>query len=271
MIQIDPNSCIHCGKCAYDCFPHAITMENGAPILSTPGNCIGCGHCIAICPAAAIEDPALPGDDIIPVCPAGDPNALLSRMRSRRSCRHYQAHRPVTEQELGFLLSAARACPTAKNLQGTRYIAVREAIPQLLDAALEGLCQVGKAQLRTATDPGEIRRANNFIAWAEARTADHTFDPLFFHAPLLLLFVGDKADPRDAAGAAAYAELMAAQLGLGCLYSGYFTACAAGSPKIRALLKLRDHEQVVRCLVLGHPDVKFRRTAPRRSVDLTTI
>ncbi len=271
MIQFDQNTCIHCGRCAYDCFPHAITMENGAPVLAAPGSCIGCGHCIAICPVEAVRDPALPGDDIAPVCPAGDPKALLSRMRSRRSCRHYKENAPVTEQELSLLLSAARACPTAKNLQGTRYIAVRESIPQLLDAALEGLGLVGQDQLRTAADPGELRRANNFIAWAKTRETDKTFDPLFFHAPLLLMFVADKSDPRDAAGAAAYTELMAAQLGLGCLYSGYFTACAAGSPKIRELLHLKDNEQVVRCLVLGHPDVKFPRTAPRRPVDLTTM
>ena len=84
-------------------------------------------------------------------------------------------------------------------------------------------------------------------------------------------FVSDGNDARDAAAAAAYTELLAAELGLGCLYSGYFTACCAGSEAIRNLLGLKNGEQVVRCLVLGHPDVAFRRTAPRKPVSLTEL
>ena len=272
MIQFDLSRCIGCGRCAFDCFPSAITMDEKKPNLSAPGSCIGCGHCIAICPTEAVTDPELPGDDVSPVTGhSTDPAALLSLMRSRRSCRHYKPEAPVTAEELQALLQAARACPTAKNLQGTRYITVTKAIPQLLDAALSSLGKVGRAQLQTATAPDEIRRANNFIAWAKQRKTDQTFDPLFFHAPLLLMFVCKSGDPRDAAGAAAYTELMAAQLGLGSLYSGYFTACAAGSEELRSLLGLAPDEQVARCLVLGHPDVKFQRTAPRRSISLTEL
>ena len=195
---------------------------------------------------------------------------LLDLMRSRRSCRHFRPD-PVPEEVLQTLLEAARACPTAKNLQATRYIAVTDAIPALLDSALEALGKVGEVQIKTATAPDERRRAENFLRWRETRRNEKTFDPLFFHAPLLLLFVSEQETARDAAGAAAYTELMAASLGLGCLYSGYFTACAAGSREIHEMLGLKDSEQVVRCLVLGWPDIRFRRTAPRKTPDLTRI
>ncbi len=270
MITIAPSRCIGCETCARDCFPGAITVENKLAALTSPANCIGCGHCIAVCPVGAVSDPDLPGDDIQPIPSEHTPEALLGTMRARRSCRHY-TDQPVTQQELSMLLGAARACPTAKNLQGTRYISVTKSIPALLDAALEGLGHVGAMQLKAATDPGELRRARNFIAWQQQRKEDKDFDPLFFHAPQLLMFVSDKGDVRDAAAAAAYAELMAAELGLGCLYSGYFTACCAGSRDIQNMLGLKDNEQVVRCLVLGHPDIKFRRTAPRKSVSLTEL
>jgi nitroreductase len=210
-------------------------------------------------------------DDALPTIsgekPSLPPEQLLELMRFRRSCRHY-TQEPVTEDQLQVLLEAAKACPTAKNLQATRFIAVREQIPTLLDAALEGLGQVGLMQRETATDPSEKRRAENFIAWAKTRSEDQTFDPLFFHAPLLLLFISEADTARDAASAAAYTELMAAAMGLGCLYSGYFTACCAGSSKLQSLLQLAPKEQVVRCLVLGHPDVKFLRPAPRKPANL---
>lgn len=269
MIQINQSNCIGCGKCARDCFPGALTLNDSTPVLEYPDRCLSCGHCIAVCPKNAVTDDELDMSESKETRVEKTPENLLLSMQSRRSCRHYTSEK-ISESDLQTLLSAARACPTAKNLQGTRYIAVTEAIPSLLDAAIDGLGSVGKAQLQTASDPGEIRRAKNFIGWAETRITNKNFDPLFFHAPLLLMFVSE-GDPRDAAAAAAYTELMAWHLGLGCLYSGYFTACAAASTRIQKMLDLKPGETVVRCLVLGHPDVKFLRTAPRKQIDLTRM
>ncbi len=268
MIHIDKELCISCGKCVWDCFPGALTMENHTPILSAPASCLSCGHCIAICPVGAVSDDALSAAPM-PVAKERDPEALLRSMESRRSCRHYKAE-PVSEADLQMLLDAARACPTARNLQWTRYIAVTDSIPQLLNVALKTLGQVGDNLKKTETAPDQLRMAERFIQWAKLREKDKSFDPLFFHAPLVLMFVAP-GDPRDAAAAAANAELMAWHLGLGCLYSGYFTACAAASEKIRAMLSLKDGESVVRCLVLGHPDVKFHRTAPRKPANITRL
>ncbi len=208
--------------------------------------------------------------EAVPVSPALDADALLGQMRSRRSCRHFKAD-PVPEESLQALLNAARACPTAKNRQATRYIVVTEQIPLLLDQALEALGRIG-AFLREHTDKAdELRRAENFIRWSDQHKSDRTFDPLFFHAPMLLLFVSDQEGACDAAAAASYAELLAPSLGLGCLYSGYFTVCAANSPEIQSTLGLRDGERVVRCLVTGSPKLSFRRTVPRKPADVTRI
>lgn len=269
MIQIDHGSCIGCGKCVWDCFPGALTMQENRPVLTSPERCLGCGHCIAVCPKNAVVDTALDMNDVHPVMRDVATEKLLGLMQSRRSCRHYK-NAPISEAVRETLLAAARYCPTAKNLQATRYIAVTESIPLLLDAALKGLGQLGRAQLKTATDPNELRRAENFVRWAELREKDKEFDPLFFRAPMLLMFVAE-GDPRDAAAAAAYTELMAASLGLGCLYSGYFTACAEASPEIQSILRLSPAEKVVRCLVLGYPAVTFQRTVPRKPAQLTNL
>lgn len=270
MIQIDSARCIGCGRCADDCFPGALTRQEKATVLSFPAHCIGCGHCIAVCPNTAITDDHLDMAEATPVHCAVDSSDLLDLMRSRRSCRHYK-QAPVPEALWHTLVDASRACPTAKNLQATRYIAVTERIPVLLDAALAALGQVGRQQLSTATAQNELRRAQNFIRWSDLRQRDKSFDPLFFHAPLLLLFVASRDTAPDAAAGAAYAELMAASLGLGCLYSGYFTACAANSAEIKAILGLHPNEQVVRSLVLGFPDIKFFRTAPRKTPNISML
>lgn len=270
MIQIDPAHCVGCGLCVNDCFPGALTLNHNKAALTTPENCIGCGHCIAICPQNAVKDNTLPMDDLEPLTVHFDSDALLGLMRSRRSCRHYR-QQPVEKQKINTLISAARACPTAKNLQDTRYILVQDAIPRLLDASLSALGRIGLTQKASAADPGELRRAENFIRWDQLRKSDPGFDPLFFHAPLLMLFVSSRDDSRDAAAGASYVELMAAALGLGCLYSGYFTACAAGNQEIADILGLSPQEQVVRCLVLGYPDIHFQRTSPRKSPHITEL
>lgn len=269
MIIIDSNKCIGCGLCVRDCFPGALTMEERNPRFAYSDRCIGCGHCIAVCPTEAVSDDTLDMNEVLSQQPEKTPENLLLSMQMRRSCRHFTAE-VVSEHDLNMILEAARYCPTAKNLQGTRYIAVKESISELLDAALEGLGHAGRQIQKTATDPNELRRANNFINWSEIRRTNKNFDPLFFHAPLVLMFVSD-GDVRDPAAAASYAELMAYHLGLGCLYSGYFTACSDISPKVREILGLNPEEKVVRCLVLGHPDVKFLRSVPRKPVDLTRI
>lgn len=270
MIKINDNMCIGCGLCAKDCFPGALEVQNGTAVLANLERCIGCGHCIAVCPQSAVTEDSVPMDDVSPVRMEITGTDLLDLMRSRRSCRHFRKE-PVPESVWRQMIQAARACPTAKNLQATRYIVVTEKIPQLLDLALETLGALGKQQLKTATLPGEIRRAGNFVRWAEQRKDNRDFDPLFFHAPMLLLLVSPEEAALDAASGAAYAELMAASLGLGCLYSGYFAACVAASEGIRNVLGIREGERLVRCLVLGYPDIRFLRTAPRKEPQISLM
>jgi nitroreductase len=270
MIQFDHSRCVGCGLCVEDCFPGALSLAGHKADLTSPDSCIGCGHCIAICPCNAVSEDALDMGAVVPVgeIPQAEPLKML--MESRRSCRQYR-QKAVPEALIWQIVDAARYCPTAKNLQITRYISVTDHIPALLDAALEALGAMGEKQLQTATDPSELRRANNFIRWAAEHQENGNFDPLFFGAPQLLLLVAQEPYVRDTAAAAAYAELMAAALGLGCLYSGYFTACAAGSPEIQTMLGLKPGEQVVRCLVLGYPAVKYARTVPRNPADITKL
>lgn len=270
MITFDREACVGCGACARDCFPDAITMEAGRPVLSRPDACIRCGHCVAVCPTGAVSMPDADMSEVVSGVPDTDAASLLHLMQFRRSVRQYTAA-PVTDEALARLLDAARWCPTAKNAQDTRYIVVREKRQALLSLALGALAQLGEKMLQDPALPAdERRRAEKFVRWDKDFRADPAgTDPLFFHAPMLLLFISGP-DARDAAAAAAFSGLEAAAMGLGCLFSGYFTAVSA-SPDIRAMLGLKGGEQVARCLVVGHPAVRFRRTVPRDRADVRCL
>ena len=59
-------------------------------------------------------------------------------------------------------------------------------------------------------------------------------------------------------------ELAANSLGLGALYSGFFTACVRLGKKLRALLRLPKCHEAVSCLVIGCTSIKYRRVPPRK-------
>ena len=103
MIQIDKSRCVGCGLCVRDCFPGALSLEEHRAVLTAKESCIGCGHCIGVCPKNALGDDRLPMDDVQPVGVPVPPEELLSMMRSRRSCRHYQK-KPVPEELLAKCL-----------------------------------------------------------------------------------------------------------------------------------------------------------------------
>lgn len=72
----------------------------------------------------------------------------------------------------------------------------------------------------------------------------------------------------NASLAASNMSLMAESFGLGVLYSGFFSAVVKYSPKLRKLLNLKSKGHVVTTLVIGYPDVKYRRTTQKETTDV---
>ena len=71
--------------------------------------------------------------------------------------------------------------------------------------------------------------------------------------------------------ASAYMEIEANSLGLGVLYSGFFVACTYLNPRIKAMLKLPRGHKAVTCMIIGYPDVKYKRITPRRPLKINKL
>lgn len=98
-------------------------------------------------------------------------------------------------------------------------------------------------------------------------------DGLFFGADALLLVFGEspalllvfgESSALSAGLAACSMELMAQAKGIGVLYSGFLQGIINISPKAKEFLQLDGEKTLCACMLLGYPDVQYRRTAPRK-------
>lgn len=249
-VQIDTARCIRCGLCVRDCPYHAIRMtENGAQPPEAP--CLQCAHCVAICPQGAVS---MTGFDDAPIdltaLPRVDGDALLGHIRARRSVRSF-TQEPVAPELLEKILAAGQYTPNAVNAQNVSYIVLRDRLADYEAAAVQ-----------------VFRRAKVALDAVTKQYRSFTVDEHFFFkgAPVVILI--KSPDRTNAALAASAMELTAQAYGLGAFYCGFFVIAARLSPKLRHMLRLGHGEKLVAVLVLGHPGVHYRRTAPKERPDV---
>ena len=252
-ITVDESKCIGCSLCVRDCPNGLLYLENGKAHSRNSG-CIECGHCYAICPQHAIRMNHLP-DDAIPVTPvtAIDSDLLLSAMKSRRSIRQFKKD-PVEPEKLQKILEAGRYCPTGSNAQNVSFTILGSRQNELEKECVD---LFRKAQKVTSPFAEIVKNLN-------------ITDDFFFKGAPLVIVVSSKSEV-NAGLASSYMELMAESMGLGVLYSGFFVICSKLNAKIKGMLDLPKGDKVVSCLVIGYPNVKYQRVAPRKELKVKTL
>lgn len=267
MITIEEEKCIGCGRCAKDCFTQDIEIVHGIA-KSKRIRCIECGHCIAVCPKNAISLDHYPMEEILEYRKGDfeiDAEEYLRSLKYRRTIRQFTSE-PVEHQKIEKIIEAGRYSPTGGNQQNVSFCVVREEIDTIRTMAIEELNTI-------ANLPEEEKKKMN-ISWYGERWKqmhreyheDNKKDGLFFDAGTVIL-VMSKSVP-NAYIAAAHMETMVYAQGLGMLYSGFFTRAVAHSKEMKDYLNLHDGQEVVACLVVGYPRIKYQRTVPRKAAGI---
>ncbi|MBQ6163232.1 MAG: nitroreductase family protein [Clostridia bacterium] len=252
-ISIDSLSCIGCGKCVKDCVAFALRIENGK--AKAENGCIECGHCYAICPVGAIDMPGYDKTGCSEITPMSniDGDVFLRAIKSRRSVRQFK-NIPVEQEKIDKILEAGRYAPTGANSQNVAFT--------VLSKKQEEIERECVKLFRTGVKIG--RKFSNRLQNADIS------DTFFFKgAPLVIVVSGH--DKVNASLASAYMELTANSLGLGVIYSGFFCGCAVINPKIKAQLCLPKGHKPVTCMIIGYPDVEYKRIPPRRPLKLKVL
>lgn len=244
-LTIDSKSCIKCGLCIKDCVINNLHMGKDSAV-AIKNTCLACGHCVAICPQNAVglsdfEDSPLP---VLPSS-AFTGSDLVQLIRQRRSIRQFQ-NRKVPQELLKQLLTAGQYTPTASNSQNVSYLVIRENIASYEQPALSTLRRLKRIQSIFSH------------SWDNFSIDEHF---LFKKAPLVMII--KSPDLVNASLAAASIELTANAFGLGVLYSGFFSLAVKHSRKLQKKLLLSSRNEAVLALAVGHPAVKYKRTAQK--------
>lgn len=251
MVEINPAVCTGCGLCAENCSVHAIVQKEDGTYACNQTWCFGCGQCVAVCPAGAPSMPDLEAP--VPYNSTAfdlDPSVLLNAMRFRRSIRRFNGQK-ASRQELETLLDAGRCAPTSTNSQTIGFT--------VLDEEFEAMRpKIWKAFARMAQEKGRkllYRRYENYLAHPEQP------DTLFYGGNQMIVVTSERA--VDGGLALANMELMAHALGLGALYCGFAARAIDSDPELREYFGITEKRHIDSCLIVGHTDLRFQRTAPR--------
>ena len=268
-LSVDTERCIGCGECVRDCSKGSITLTDG--VIHFGNGCFGCGHCIAVCPRGAIHanDPA----DASQVLEynaetfAVSGERMLNFIKFRRTIRRFEK-RPVAREVIEQLLEAGRYTETASNLQNTRYIVVTEKLPELSMMCVRSLKDLGEKTL-AQEPPAEARLqgyAKSWLRLAEQVEQGGNPERFFFNAPAVILVTA--VNPVDGGLASEALELTANAMGLGVLFSGFFVRAYRNDPAIKEFLGIQSPREVITCMGIGYPAVKYHRTVPRKPITI---
>ncbi len=244
-VIIDKEKCTKCGLCVKDCHVNVIEMrEDGACVANA--NCMMCAHCLAICPSKAIDITGFEDEPVeIKEGTMLDPDQFLNHMKARRSVRYF-TDEDVTSEDIKKIIKAGQYSPTARNRQTVSYVVLKHNRKEYERVALAMFLKVKRVV-------GVFTSKLDFLDLHE--------DFLFKKAPVVIVIKA--TNDVDGTIAASSMEIMAQSLGLGVFYSGMFATAAKMSPKLKKMLRVGKKEKVVTALVIGHPAVKYKRTAPK--------
>ena len=283
-VIVESATCVGCGRCVATCPTSFLTLQSGNAV-ATGEKCLACGQCEAVCPTGSVKVSALEecvgdyttfkiGQEWVPY---GKPDlaALVSLMRSRRSCRHF-LDTPVDLARLQDLAQIGASAPSGTNCQPWTFTILpdRAAVLKLSAEILRFFVRLNKVarnplfrffsgELRTYYSKHYASIEKALKEWEETKK-----DKLFFNAPAIILMgckPGASTPAEDALLASQNILLAAHTMGLGTCLIGFATAALKRDRSIQQRLGIPKDETIYAVIALGMTDDTYLRVTRRKA------
>jgi len=274
-ISIDRKKCTLCEACIEACPAHILFKENSEVRFNHEEECIACGHCVSVCAVDAVTHKGL---DLAGFLPAPEnlhlsPEAIYSFLRSRRSCRVYEA-KEVSREILERLIDIARYAPTGHNRQNFEFIVVQDKgkIERLSQMAARFYGNLFK-ELEASPEPGYLKTMMydfrmNYDLYLQGKDRIFRGAPvvIFVHAPVKVFSSVD-----NCLYSISHIVMTAQTLGLGTCINRIFINAADRVPEIPKELGVPAEHKIFGCVTVGFPKHKFYKLPSRKSAKVKWV
>lgn len=281
-VNICYDSCVACRLCIKVCKGMTLYWKDEhVHIDQTRGfGCVGCGQCMAVCPkdCITVSGRCFSVDDVLEPLPGAEPanyDQLFGMMVKRRSVRNFSKEE-VSPEHINNIIAAATTAPMGipPSEVGVVILAGRDKVAGFAKDLITEIRRMKWMFVKPM-----IYMMRPFMG-KEAFTAFESFVPalfetldqaerrgedlLFYEAPLVMMFHAPSfTDPVDSYIAATYAMLAAESLGLGSCMIGSVAPIIKNSKRLRERYGIPSKDQPGLAIIIGHPDVKYRRVIKR--------
>jgi len=279
--HVNIDKCKGCGHCVKVCPALVFELREKKSKVIYGERCFACGHCWAVCPEeAVIQQEVATATSLKPgPGPAVPPDTFQLLIRERRSTRLF-SDKAVSKEQLLKIIEAGRYAPTGSNRQNVNYIVLsdKEKVSELrflVERFLEKTFKLIQNRaialfLRIKFGRSELDvmryHAMGYQFYKDSKEKNAYF-PLPFGSAVIITHAQsvDAMAPFSCAVALYNCSLMAHSLSLGSCFLGFVQIGANMDKKIKHWLDIPKENQCYGAMVVGHPDVKYRRLVERKN------
>lgn len=283
-LDINPSSCIKCGKCVQVCPSKIFTQEKASASIGLihKESCIVCGHCVDVCPTDSVLHSDFPAEKThaIDYASMPTPKQLMLLIKSRRSNRTITT-KPVPREMLEQIVEAGHCAPTASNGQSVSFTVITD--PRLLLQVSDFTIGVFNKLAKFLLNPlvkcilkPFMKEVYGYVPAFERLAREHKEgkDPILRKATALLIIhtpTSNRFGCEDANLAYQNASLMAQALGVSQIYMGFVLTAIKQEGKNTLAHSLGIDGKIQAIMALGMPAFKYPKYVDRKEISKTFL